>query len=308
MSKFTLAVLTIVFAAVTVLGQGQGAPTLRIVTEDPNLPSDLFYGNIKVKPVRLRPGTTTPITINDADFFVSTHYVDFFGRFPDQGGLDYWTNEITSCTGQPGCNVIGRKVGVSAAFFIENEFQQTGYFVYKLYKGTLNRQPRYSEFKPDRRVVTNGATIAAGKSALASAFVQRAEFLQKYPNTLGRDAFVDAVIATVLQTSGVNLAGQRSALLSQYDSGGRAAVINAVAEDTSFSQAEYNRAFVQMQYFGYLGRDYDQGGYDFWLDVVNNRVTNNYRAMVCAFITSREYQERFGSNIYYTNADCANIN
>ena len=308
MSKFTLAVLTIAFAAMTVLGQGQSAPTLRIVTEDPSLPSELFYGNIKVKPVRLRPGTNTPITINDADFFVSSHYVDFFGRFPDQGGLSYWTNEISSCVGQPGCNVIGRKVGVSAAFFIENEFQTTGYFVYKLFKGTLNRQPSYAEFKPDRRVIAGASSIAAGKSALAAAFVQRAEFIQKYPATLGRDAFVDAVIATVQQTSGVNLAGQRNALLSQFDTGGRAAVISAIAEDPSFSQAEYNRAFVAMQYWGYLGRDYDQGGYDFWLDIVNNRVTNNYRAMVCAFITSREYQERFGNSIFYTNADCANIN
>lgn len=307
MSKFTLAVLAIVFAAMTVLGQGQ-APTLRIVTEDPNLPSELFYGNTKVKPVRLRPGTNTPITINDADFFASTHYVDFFGRFPDQGGLAYWTNEVQSCINQPGCNVIGRKTGVSAAFFIENEFQQSGYFVYKLFKGTLNRQPNYAEFKTDRRTITSAATIPAGKSALAAAFVQRAAFVQQYQNATTRDTFVDAVINTVLLTSGVNLAGQRSALLTQYDSGGRAAVISAIAEDPSFSSAEYNRAFVAMQYWGYLNRDYDQGGYDFWLDVVNNRVTNNYRAMVCAFITSAEYQQRFGSSIFYTNSDCANIN
>lgn len=307
MSKFTLAVLTIVFAAMTVLGQGQGAPTLRIVTEDPNLPSELFYGNIKVKPTRLRPGTNTPITIDDSDFFVSQHYIDFLARFPDQGGLDYWTQQVTLCGNDAAC-INKRRVAVSAAFFIENEFQQTGYYVYKLFKGTLNRQPVFAEFKPDRRTVVGGATIDAGKSALASAFVQRPEFLQKYPNTLGRDAFVDAVIATVQQTSGVDISAQRSTLLSQFDAGGRAAVIKRVADDPSFSQAEYNRAFVAMQYWGYLNRDYDQGGYQFWLDVVNNRVTNNYRAMVCAFITSREYQERFGSTVTRTNADCANIN
>ena len=279
------------------------------MTEDPNLPSELFYGNIKVKPTRLRPGTTTPITINDADFFVSQHYVDFFARFPDQGGLGYWTNEISSCVNSPTpCSVIGRKVGVSAAFFIENEFQQTGYFIYKLFKGTLNRLPTYAEFKPDRRTIMSSASIAAGKSALAAAFVQRAAFVQKYQSATTRDTFVDAIIATVQQTSGVSLASQRNALLGQYDSGGRAAVISAIAEDPSFSQAEYNRAFVAMQYWGYLNRDFDQGGYDFWLDVVNNRVTNNYRAMVCAFITSREYQERFGNSIFYTNSDCANIN
>ena len=308
MSKLTLVVLIIALAAMTVLGQGQSAPTLRIVTEDPNLPSELFYGNIKVKPVRLRPGTNTPITIDDSDFFVSQQYIDFLGRFPDQGGLQYWTNEIASCASTPGCNVNGRRVGVSAAFFIELEFQKTGYFVYKLFKGMLNRLPTYAEFKPDRRVIIGGSTVEAGKSALAAAFVQRPEFLQKFPNTLGRDAFVDAVIASVQQSSGVSLAGQRSALLSQFDSGGRAAVISAVAEDPSFSTAEFNRAFVAMQYWGYLNRDFDQGGYDFWLDVVNNRVANNYRAMVCAFITSREYQERFGNTVTRTNNDCANIN
>jgi hypothetical protein len=29
--------------------------------------------------------------------------------------------------------------------------------------------------------------------------------------------------------------------------------------------------------------------------------------MVCSFITSREYQERFGTNVTRTNKDCANI-
>lgn len=305
MRKLTILVLTLAFAAVTAVGQ---APTLRIVQPDgPDLPAELFYGDIKVKPLRLRPGTTQVITINDADFFASQHYIDFFARFPDQGGLDYWTNQIASCISTPGCNVLGRKVGTSAAFFIENEFQQSGYFVYKVFKATLNRQPTYAEFKPDRRVVSGSSTIAAGKSALVAAFVQRTEFGLKYQTATTREAFVDAIIATVQQTSGVDLLSQRNALLSQFDAGGRAAVVSAVADDPAFSQAEYNRAFVAMQYWGYLTRDYDQGGYNFWLDVVNNRATNNYRAMVCAFVTSREYQERFGNTIFYTNQDCANI-
>jgi len=33
-------------------------------------------------------------------------------------------------------------------------------------------------------------------------------------------------------------------------------------------------------------------------------VQNNYHAMVCAFITSREYQLRFGSAVTHTNAEC----
>src|SRR5205085_7430253 len=58
-------------STVAALAQSQQAPTLRIVSEDGNrLPSDLMYGNTKVKPMRLRPGTNTPITIDDSDFFV----------------------------------------------------------------------------------------------------------------------------------------------------------------------------------------------------------------------------------------------
>jgi hypothetical protein len=43
--------------------------------------------------------------------------------------------------------------------------------------------------------------------------------------------------------------------------------------------SQYNPAFVLMQYFGYLHRDLDRTGYDFWLDVVNNREPNNYHGM-----------------------------
>jgi hypothetical protein len=49
----------------------------------------------------------------------------------------------------------------------------------------------------------------------------------------------------------------------------------------------------------------DQSGYNFWLDVLNNREPNNYHGMVCSFITSSEYQLRFGSVVTRSNADCA---
>ena len=79
MLKLTLVVIALALAAGTALGQ---APTLRIVQPDgPNLPADLYYGNIKVKPLRLRPGTNQVITIDDADFFVNQQYVDFLSRF-----------------------------------------------------------------------------------------------------------------------------------------------------------------------------------------------------------------------------------
>ena len=61
--RFAAALLVVGLAAVCASAQ---APTLRIQTDDPNLPSDLYYGNVKVKPLRLRPGTNQPVTIDDA--------------------------------------------------------------------------------------------------------------------------------------------------------------------------------------------------------------------------------------------------
>jgi hypothetical protein len=85
----------------------------------------------------------------------------------------------------------------------------------------------------------------------------------------------------------------------------RSDVLRGLVETESFKQNEYNRAFVLMQYFGYLRREPEEGGYLFWLDVLNNKVPNNYRAMVCAFITSAEYQDRFSPVRTRNNGECA---
>ena len=51
----------------------------------------------------------------------------------------------------------------------------------------------------------------------------------------------------------------------------------------------------------------DQAGYVFWLGILNNADRNNYRGMVCAFITSTEYQRRFGSVITQSNSSCSSV-
>jgi hypothetical protein len=78
-------------------------------------------------------------------------------------------------------------------------------------------------------------------------------------------------------------------------------VVRAVAEDSDLNNAEKNRAFVLLQFFGYLRRnpndpqDSDYTGYKFWLDKLNQFNGNFVNAdMVKAFITSSEYRERFG--------------
>ena len=81
----------------------------------------------------------------------------------------------------------------------------------------------------------------------------------------------------------------------------RAQAVRQVAENQNFVNAEFNRAFVLMQYFGYLRRDPNSGadtdytGYDFWLQKLNFfNGDYNQAEMVKAFITSIEYRQRFG--------------
>ncbi|HXM34794.1 MAG TPA: hypothetical protein VN920_06385 [Pyrinomonadaceae bacterium] len=331
MFKLTVLVLTIAIAAVAALGQ---APTLQIVTPDgPNLPADLFYGNVKVKPLRLRPGTNTVITIDDSDFFVNQHYVDFLNRFPDPGGFGFWNSKITACGVDATC-IHNARVDVSNAFSFELEFGQSANYVYRLYRESFgntqpfanpdgsnqteaNKIPLYSKFKADRQVVVGGANLAQQQLDLANAFVLRSEFVAKYPASLATAAqFVDAVLLTIQNDLGVNLAAERNNLITLYNSGGRGAVIYRLADDNAgtnpinnrtFIDAEYNRAFVYAQYGGYLRRDGDIGGFLFWLGQVNGgplRDLTKQRAMVCSFITSDEYQLRFGNSVTHHNSEC----
>jgi hypothetical protein len=250
------------------------------------------------------PPSANPI--DDPQTFVSQHYIDFLNRQADPDGLSYWSSQITRCGSDANC-IKSRRVVVSAAFFIELEFQQTGSFVYRMYKGSLGREPLYNEFIADRSQVVGGSGLAASKAAFADAWVHRQQFLQKYPQGMASDQFVDALLQTVMLTDGTDLTSQRGALIAALNGGStRAQVVQQVVESTAFVNAEYNPSFVLMQYFGYLRRDADRGGYNFWLNVLSNREPNNFHGMVCSFITSAEYQLRFGSAVTHTNADCGN--
>ena len=77
----------------------------------------------------------------------------------------------------------------------------------------------------------------------------------------------------------------------------RATVLRKVSEYAFLKQREFNTAFVTMEYFGYLRRDPDTAGFNFWLDKLNS-FNGDYIAseMVKAFITALEYRQRFGPN------------
>jgi uncharacterized protein (TIGR03118 family) len=75
----------------------------------------------------------------------------------------------------------------------------------------------------------------------------------------------------------------------------RATVLRKVAEYAFLKDREFNDAFVFMEYAGYLRRDPDTSGFNFWLKKLNEFNGSFVDAeMVKAFIGSGEYRQRFG--------------
>jgi Carboxypeptidase regulatory-like domain/Subtilase family/Domain of unknown function (DUF4214) len=246
----------------------------------------------------------TANAIDTNEYFVRQQYLDFLGREPEAGGFNFWLGQLNQCNADAACTRT-KRIDVSAAFFNSQEFRDTGSFVYDLYAGTLGRTPTFAEFGPDRSQVVGGANVEQARAAFADSFINRAEFTAKYPQTLSREQFVDALLQTMQVRSGAEVTSLRNTLLSAYDSGGRVATVRAGIEAASFVQAENNKSFVLMEYFGYLRRNPDPAGYDFWLNVLTNNEPGNYRGMVCSFLTSAEYQHRFGATVTHTNSECA---
>jgi hypothetical protein len=279
-------------------GMGPGAISVAVADFNNDTRPDLALvanGQISVVLINATPGKP-----DNTDYFVHQHYLDFLSREPDVSGFDFWTVHIDQCASDPGC-VRERRIGTSAAFMIESEFQQSGYFVHRLYKASYGRRPTYSELTVDSKKVIGGPQLENSKVTLTNAFAQSAQFKSVYPDSLSNMEFVNRLfdMATL-----VPFTSERQAAIDSLNQGAsRAAVLRSVVDNTVFAQREYNPAFVQMQYFGYLRRDEELPGYQFWLDVLN-RQPSNYRRMVCAFITSAEYQRRFSNNVTHTNAEC----
>jgi Domain of unknown function (DUF4214) len=299
MRKIAISISLLLLVSLSASAQGQSAPTLRIVTDDPTLPSELFYGDIKVKPLRLRPGTNTRITIDDSDFFVQQHYIDFLSRFPEADGFAAWMRVLANCPAGDAECLHQARLTTSASFFGSQEFQLKGFYVFRFYKATLalpadHPWPDYASMVTGMREVTGSteADVNQKRAQFATNWVQRADFLALYPRAMTPTVFVDALLAN----AGITLAN-RNQVITDLTNGGnndaaRATAVRAIVESQEEYQKEYNKAFVFMQYNGYLRRDPDLQGYNAWLNYLNAHPAD-FREMVRGFMDSTEYRSRF---------------
>ena len=283
-----------------------------------------------VATIQITDDAVEPTTnvIDDATIFTGQHYHDFLNRQSDPTGLAFWANQIIACGGDAAC-VDRKRTDVSTAFFLSIEFQTTGYYVFRIYKGSFTDtparprgMPRYREFLRDQQEVGRGVVVNQGswqtqldanRLEFARRWVQRPDFLAEFPLSMSADAYVNKLAANLgvtLTPSEFNIAVESYAQTVE----GRAATLRNVVELNSVYNRQFNAAFVLSQYIGYLRRnpndtpDTDYSGFDFWLAKMDSfslpgenvrdeavALARVRRAeMVRAFILSSEYRGRFG--------------
>ncbi len=101
------------------------------------------------------------------------------------------------------------------------------------------------------------------KQTFASQFLQRSRFTTALPTTMTPAQFVDklnqnagGVLSMTDRTMLINLFGNATDTSNPTP---RAQALRQVAENQNLSNSEFNRAFVLMEFFGYLRRDPNSG-------------------------------------------------
>jgi hypothetical protein len=260
--------------------------------------------------ITIDPGVVSAVSnpLDDPRFFVTQQFVDL-GREPDASTIDKLSAQLSQCNSRSDC-LRARKIDISTNLLIDNELPATGVFLYGLYSAGLGRLPRFAEFESDRAaILSQKGEVEAIRAALASAFVERPEFKRRFPSTMKRAEFVDSLIASLVQSSGVDFGSERSLLIGLLDdsANGRAAVLTRLALDQRVADAHYNHALVAFQYFTHLKRSPDESGFNAWVNTLKSkplRDADAARSMVCTFINSAEYQNRFGMLVTHTNREC----
>ena len=127
---------------------------------------------------------------------------------------------------------------------------------------------------------------------------QYKDILGREPDRGGWDYWTDQ-LNQCANTSGCDINAKRIVISAAFFDSGEFKQTNPAFANPGTTT--YNQAFVQQCYLSYLRRGYDQGGYDYWLDLLESRrinrpgnITQDYYDVIGAFIFSVEYRQRFG--------------
>jgi len=249
------------------------------------------------------PQPPVPNPLDNSEFFVRQHYHDFLNREPDPEGLAFWVANIESCGANAACRE-AKRIDTSAAFFLSIEFQQTGFYVFRLWVAGLQQAPAFNTFLRDTQAISSGLIVGApgweqqletNTRSFTEEFVSRTTFRLMYPESMPADVYVDLFYQRAGLTPSPAERAQAIAAFGSGDTAGRARALRIVVDSETLKQRLFTSGFVQEQYFGYLRRDFDFDGFLFWRNKLDSFDGDFRKAeMVKAFVTSTEYRSRFG--------------
>jgi hypothetical protein len=263
-------------------------------------------GGNSIATVTIHSDDTQTATANPIDgqaFFIKQQYIDFLGRIAEPAGFQFWMDRMNNCPQGDTCD----RIDTSMRFFKSDEFRERGLYVYLLYDAVLGRLPKYAEFVPDVARLNGFQTTAeqrAAKDAYLAEYINRNDFKVLYGQYLSSDGttatdasgFVNALCAT----AGITPASKQTLItnLQNHTKDPAHTVEDFILtpEMNDVGTKFYDRSFITMQYFGYLRRDPEQGGFDFWVGQLmgaNAPHKQDYRFMVGGFLQSDEYCFRF---------------
>ncbi|HEV7858810.1 MAG TPA: DUF4214 domain-containing protein [Pyrinomonadaceae bacterium] len=162
---------------------------------------------------------------------------------------------------------------------LPGQFRETGFFIYRLFKASYGRMPKYAEFMPDAHAIreeldreARGGTpqLEKNEREFTENWTNRAEFKKVFDGRSNEE-----YVSMLFNNMGVTPdALESERLVRELNSGveTRAGVLRQAAQNEAFTLREFNSAFVLMHYFAYLKRDPEEDGHKFWLSVINSGV------------------------------------
>ena len=222
--------------------------------------------------------TASGLTSPTNEAFVRQQYRDFFGRDADSGGLAYWVGELDA----------GRKIrgDLSMDFVYSTEYQNNVAPVVRLYFAYFNRLPDTGGLTYWINSYTSGSHSL---NQISDSFAGSSEFSSTY-GSLDNAGFVNLIYDNLFNRSPDQ--GGYDYWLGQLDSSAitRGAAMVGYSESDEYKQLMNNRVSIVSYYFGMLRRAPDQGGFDYWVQRLDDG--DSAIDLVNGFLYSDEYQGR----------------
>jgi hypothetical protein len=249
--------------------------------------------------------------IDDRNFFVKQQYRDVMNREADPTGLAYWAEHLKPCPPDSDC-FNGSRVKISMVLFGADEVQETAFFSFRLYEVAFGAPPKFADLMQDRKILEalhvndwrDPDDLIPAQRSFVEDWVKRDAFRARYPDRMSADEFVNRLFDQAQLKPFTQERQLQSGALRSGKS--RAEVLREIVETDEFKRREKDRAQVLMQFMLQLRRDvdYQDDRYKTWLEKLEGSGSVNAQQVLCLFLTSEEYQRRFGPVITHNNSEC----